>query len=161
MTDSRPYSENYYFWRNYTQVLQFIYTIIMSDKLLLLILTLFVSNVYSQDINLNIGKVQSRDYYEEIQFEFIRNKIIIPVEIAGKAYRFILDTGAPNIISTEVEQLIQPEQLQSIPVRDASGNKETLDVVVVKELKIGNTTFENTATLVYDLNASPIFKCLM
>ena len=113
---------------------------------------------YSQNIDLNIGEVKSKDYYEEVGFEFIKDKIIVPVSIEGKEYRFILDTGAPNIISNEINNLISPKLIKTIPVSDASGKKENLKVVSVKNLILGNIEFINTATLVYDLNSNPIFK---
>jgi hypothetical protein len=130
----------------------------MKHKVILL-LTLISSHIYSQNIDLNIGKVKSKEYYEEVGFEFIKNKIIIPVTIEGKEYKFILDTGAPNIISNEINNLISPELIKTIPVSDANGKKENLNVVSVKSLILGNVEFINTATLVYDLNANPIFKC--
>lgn len=130
----------------------------MRHKVILLLI-LLSSYVYSQNIDLNIGKVKSKGYYEEIGFEFIKDKIIVPVSIEGKEYRFILDTGAPNIISNEINNLISPSVIKTIPVSDASGKKENLKVVSVKNLILGNIQFNNTGTLVYDLNSNPIFKC--
>lgn len=129
----------------------------MLNKLILLVL--ISSNIYSQNIDLNIGNIKSKKYYDEISFEFIKDKIIVPISIQGKEYRFLLDTGAPNIISTEIDNLINPKLIQIIPVSDASGNKENLKVVSVKNLMLGSIEFMNTATLVYDLNSNPIFKC--
>jgi predicted aspartyl protease len=123
-------------------------------------LFLFITtNIYAQNIDLNIGETKAENYFEEFSFEFVKGKIFVPVEIGGKTYRFILDTGAPNIISKEINELINPKLLKSIPITDASGKKENLNVVSVKELKFGNILFEQTATLVYDLNSSLIFKC--
>ena len=130
----------------------------MKHKVILL-LTLISSHIYSQNIDLNIGKVNSKEYYEEVGFEFIKDKIIVPVSIEGKEYKFILDTGAPNIISNEINNLISPKLIKIIPVSDANGKKENLKVVSVKKLILGNIEFINTATLVYDLNSNPIFKC--
>jgi hypothetical protein len=118
------------------------------------------TNIFAQNIDLNIGETKVENYFEEFSFEFVKDKIYVPVEIEGKTYRFILDTGAPNIISKELNDLIKPKLIKSIPITDASGKKENLNVVSVKELKFGNILFEQTATLVYDLNSSPIFKCL-
>jgi len=95
----------------------------MKHKVILL-LTLISSHIYSQNIDLNIGKVNSKEYYEEVGFEFIKDKIIVPVSIEGKEYKFILDTGAPNIISNEINNLISPKLIKTIPVSDANGKKE-------------------------------------
>ncbi len=117
------------------------------------------ANIFAQNIDLNIGEIKEKNYFEEFDFEFINDKIFVPVEIKGTIYNFILDTGAPNIISKEINDLINPKLLKATPITDASGNKENLNVVSVEKLKFGNITFENTATLVYDLNSNPIFKC--
>ncbi|WP_415190322.1 retropepsin-like aspartic protease [Psychroserpens sp.] len=105
------------------------------------------------------GKVTSKNYIEQVTFEFEKNKIVIPVEIEGKTYRFLLDTGAPNIISSELYEAIQPDHVANIPTEDANGMKQQLDVVTLKHLKIGAVEFEGFNALVFDLNGSSIFKC--
>lgn len=131
----------------------------MKKNISLLLALLIGSFVFSQNVNLNIGSTKQKKYYEKLAIEFIKNKIIIPVEIQGKVYRFILDTGAPNIISKEIQGVLNPKLLESIPITDINEKKERLNVVLVKSLKLGSVIFENTASLVYDFNASPIFKC--
>jgi len=130
----------------------------MKEKILFLLL-LISSNIYSQSIDLNIGKANTKNYYEEISFELVNDKVIIPVTIEGERYRFILDTGAPNIISKEIYDLVKPKLIKSIPVTDASGKREYLNVVSLESLKLGNVSFEQTAALVYEQNANPLFKC--
>jgi predicted aspartyl protease len=123
-------------------------------------LFIFVTaTVFAQDIDLNIGETKSKNYFEEFDFEFIRDKIIVPVEIQGVTYKFMLDTGAPNIISKEINDFIKPQLLKTIPITDASGIKAKLKVVSIEKLNFGNIIFENTATLVYDLRANFVFKC--
>jgi len=119
-----------------------------------------VVSIYGQKNDLNIGKTSSKNYYEEFDFEYHKDKVYVPVEIQGITYKFILDTGAPNVISKEIHDLINPKLIKTIPVTDASGKKENLNVVSVENLKLGNIVFENTATLVYDINSNPIFQCL-
>ncbi|PNW28688.1 retropepsin-like aspartic protease [Formosa algae] len=123
------------------------------------LLFFLVTQIYAQKIDLNIGEVSANDYFETIAFEFQTEKIIVPVEIEGVTYKFILDTGAPNIISKEIHDLISPKLLNTIPITDASGIKENLDVVSVKSLKFANVVFENTATLVFDKTKNPVFEC--
>ncbi|WP_298757520.1 aspartyl protease family protein [uncultured Psychroserpens sp.] len=124
-----------------------------------LIIIAFTLSACAQSSNLRQGKVNAKNYYEEIPFEFEKNKIIVPVEIEGKVYRFLLDTGAPNIISSEVLQTVKPKVLTTIPTTDANRKRQQLDVVSLKSLKLGGIEFENASALVYDLNGSDIFKC--
>ena len=40
----------------------------------------------------------------EIDFEYLKQKIIIPVEIDNQTYRFCLDTGSISVISNELQK---------------------------------------------------------
>lgn len=113
----------------------------------------------AQSKNLKKGKVKASNYLQEISFEFKKNKIVIPVEIKGETYRFLFDTGAPNIISKEVREIIQPNQISTLTTNDANEIKQDLDIVTIESLKIGDIVFENYSALVFDLNGSDIFKC--
>ena len=102
---------------------------------------------------------RSGSYFEKIDFEFVNNKIIIPVTIDGTVYRFLFDTGAPNVISEEVLQSVNHEILKIQKTSDAAGNSDKLNVVSIPEIVIGNTSFRNTKALVYDLKNNDVFKC--
>ena len=128
----------------------------MRKFFLLLIALAAVLNIYGNPIDAD----RSAGYFEEIKFEFINNKIIIPVTIDGTVYRFLFDTGAPNVISKELSESIKPKILKSTQTRDAAGNKDDLNIVIVPEISIGNTPFKNTKALSYDLRKIDIFKCL-
>ena len=129
-------------------------------KNILLIIILLANNIYAQNIDLNIGETKAKNYFEKIDYDFFKEKIIIPVKIEGKTYRFILDSGAPTVISKEIYNLIKPKLLKSITVNDSNDKEEKLNVVLVKKLEIGNITFEQTATIVSNFNSNPLYKCL-
>jgi hypothetical protein len=120
---------------------------------------LFSQICVSQNFNLNKGTVQTKDYYSEITFEYVKNKIIIPVVIEGKTYRFILDTGAPNIISQELFQIIKNDSLATIPITDINQKKLDLQVVSIPNLVLGGVIFKNSAALVYNLELNKILDC--
>ncbi len=126
---------------------------------LLLFLVLNTLGSMAQGVSLDRGKVRPRNYFEEIKFHVSRGKILVPVTIEGKTYRFILDTGAPNMISNELNDLLKHKASGSIGVRDASGNKEHLEVVSLQSLKIGGVEFLETPSLVFDFRNDPVFKC--
>lgn len=129
-------------------------------KLKIFILIILISQVcQSQNFSLNKGKTQTKNYYTEITFEYIKSKIIIPVTIEGKTYRFILDTGAPNIISENLFRTIQNDSLSTIPITDINQKKKQLKVVSIPKLILGDVTFENSAALVYNINQNKIFEC--
>ena len=123
-------------------------------------LTIILSiNLFGQKVNLNHGKAQTPDYYEEFDFEFIKNKIIVSVALEKRVYKFILDTGGPNIISKELDSLLKPRLINKIPVTDANNVKDTLKVVSIDKLMLGNIVFEDTYSLVHDLKDFPVWEC--
>ncbi len=128
-------------------------------KFILSILSLFLFvNIHSQNTNLNKGK-SSKQYFESIPIEIVKNKIILPVDIQGKTYRFILDTGAPNVISNELKEILNTSKTKTISITDANGKQNQLELILLDKLKIGTVEFTKTPTLIYDLNADPVFKC--
>jgi hypothetical protein len=124
------------------------------------ILFFFIANIaFSQNAKLNSGKVSGRNYYTEIPYEYVNGKIIIPVSIKNKTYRFLFDTGAPNLISSQLKNSLGYNSGKSISVKDANNASNKMEVVNVPLLTIGNASFKNTATLVYDLDNNLIFDC--
>lgn len=133
----------------------------------IIVLFLILSNVsFAQKNPFGEVKVSSKKYYEEISFTTVVDKIIIPVEIKGKTYRFFVDTGAPNAISPQVfeelnlEEIQKPEKPFLIPISDANNLTDSLRLVNLPPLKIGNTSFENTKGMLIDFENNYMMKCL-
>lgn len=114
---------------------------------------------FTQNINFNQGSVNSKEYFEVIQYEFVLGKIVIPVTINQKTYKFILDTGAPNIFSNTVLKENNLIVGDSINISDANNLNEAMKSAMVPQLKIGNLTFENQAGLVYNFENHILLKC--
>jgi predicted aspartyl protease len=125
---------------------------------LVLILLLINSLIFAQ-FNFNQGTINLKQYYEVIPYQTEIGKIILPVTINDKTYRFLLDTGAPNLFSPEVLKDINSIEGDSIKISDANNLNEYMKSVVVPQLKIGNLTFENQAGLVYDFDKHILMKC--
>jgi hypothetical protein len=83
---------------------------------------------------LNLGKASTKNYLSVVKFEKLRDKLIVPVTIEGRQYRFLFDTGAPNIISQELDSILNLKQIGSIPTSDATGKRDILKVVSVASL---------------------------
>lgn len=114
---------------------------------------------FTQNIIFNQGSVNSKEYFEVIQYEFVLGKIVIPVTINQKTYKFILDTGAPNIFSNTVLKENNLIVGDSINISDANNLNEAMKSAMVPQLKIGNLTFENQAGLVYNFENHILLKC--
>jgi predicted aspartyl protease len=124
------------------------------------IITLILAFTVFYPLKSETSKTDRPDgYYEKIDFEFTDNKIIIPVSIDGTVYRFLFDTGAPNVISKDLFRKINPKVLKTTKTHDAAGNSDDLKIVSIPEIHIGKAVFKKTKALVYDLSNIDIFKC--
>jgi len=103
------------------------------------------------------GFTRAKDYFSVFRYEPYFNKLVVPVTIHGKSYRFILDTGAPNTISRELYEALKPEVIDKVQVIDQSGKTDSLNIVSVKELWLGNVLFEGIPTLV--AKDGSVFDC--
>ena len=129
-------------------------------KLNLSILFLLLSSlIFAQKIGFNQGKIIQKNYYEEINFELVNNKIIIPVDINNKTYKFLLDTGAPNVISKSVSEEINIQNSKKIIVSDANNQMDQMEMVAIESIKLGDLSFENNVALVSDLDNHFVLKC--
>jgi predicted aspartyl protease len=129
----------------------------MKPKLVLILL--FINSFIFGQVNFNQGSINLREYYEVIPYQTEIGKIIIPVNINDKTYRFLLDTGAPNLFSPELLKELNIKEGDSINVNDANNQDQKMKFVVVPQLKIGNLVFENQAGLIYDLEKHNLLSC--
>ncbi|MFY8181446.1 MAG: retropepsin-like aspartic protease [Flavobacterium sp.] len=129
----------------------------MKPKLVLFLL-LIHSFIFGQ-VNFNQGSINLKEYYEVIPYQTEIGKIIIPVSINDKTYRFLLDTGAPNLFSPELLKELKINEGDSINVSDANDQGQKMKFVVVPQVKIGNLVFENQAGLIYDLEKHYLLSC--
>lgn len=129
-------------------------------KILKTILFLFVVNItFCQNARFNHGKASTKQYYTEIPYEYVNGKIIIPVNIENKTYRFLFDTGAPNLIASHLKNSLGYNSGKRISVNDANNASSTMEMINVPHFTIGNVTFKNNATLVFDIENNLIFDC--
>ncbi|MCF6132780.1 retropepsin-like aspartic protease [Flavobacterium wongokense] len=128
-------------------------------KAIAYLLLLFPGMLISQTIDFSRGKARDKDYFTEVKFEYINGKIIIPVTIQNKEYKFLLDTGATNCITKELKASLNPQLLQRVQVTDANNNASFMDIVSVDELSIGNVVFQNTIALASSEARNLIFDC--
>lgn len=103
------------------------------------------------------GKAKRESYCSRIPYDTVSTKIIVPVVIEGKTYRFILDTGAPTTISTELFQKLKPTVIRKLHITDANNAADSLSIVSLNELTLGDVTFSDVRALVAGSNI--IFDC--
>lgn len=81
--------------------------------------------------------------------------LMVDVSINNKVYKFILDSGAPTTISSNV--VGDFSHVITEDLYDAYGNVKPVDYKAIPELKIGNATFKNIVAVEHDVQ---LFKDL-
>ena len=130
----------------------------MKKLFLILFLFLFVIT-HSQKISLDQGIVEPHKYYEEISIEMVYEKMVVPVTINNKTYRFLVDTGAPNIISNELFEELRIKPIRTLGVSDANESTGNLLLTVIEKIQLGSIHYKNTVALVSDLKNHPALGC--
>lgn len=128
-------------------------------RIKLFMFIIFPNILFAQNVNLNVGDTENENYYSEIQFEYANGKIIIPVQIDNKTYRFLLDTGAPNCVTKNLNAILNPKIVKEIKVSDSNNNKLLMNVVELPDLTIGGVIFKNSVALSSNDEKNMVFDC--
>ena len=106
------------------------------------------------------GEVEQEEFNVKIPFEYRLGLIILKVDIAGKEYDFVLDTGAPNVISKELSKKLDLSNITEQKVGDSQGEESNLGFTTIEKLSISDINFLNTGAVIADLNQSQEVGCL-
>lgn len=127
-------------------------------KLLLLFPALFLFSC-SQNL-LPTGTIKQENFTETIPFNFDQGLPIIKATINGADYNFLLDTGAPTVISTELARTLHSQKVKKSIVSDSQGNHNVQEFISINEIKIGSLQFNNIGAVIIDLKKTFEIKCL-
>lgn len=109
-------------------------------------ITLFLCLIWGWET----GKAQQTGFYQEIPYETINHKIIIPAEVEGIKGKYLLDTGAPVCLTyTRMKKGPEKESVAQ-RVKDAHNNEIIYRSVRLQSVKVGNTEFGEIPALVFD-----------
>lgn len=103
--------------------------------------------------------LENKDFLAEISFTVIRDKILIPVQIEGETFQFILDTGGSLSISKAIQDKFQFKQTGSAKVIGINKLSKNVPYVKVPLVKIGDLRFINYSGTISDYSAFP-YPCL-
>lgn len=129
----------------------------MKIFILLICLVCFFEG-YAQ-FSFNRGKAAVKNYYEEIPYEELQGKIITEARLEGIKGRFIWDTGAMTVVCRSLAQKLNCESVCYLPITDSNGAEDSLEVVILKQVEIGNTVFTGIPAIVL-ADTSFFMKCL-
>ena len=106
------------------------------------------------------GDVEQPAFKAEIPFEMRMGLVVVKVNIKGKDYDFLVDTGAPNVITKELAAELQLETKVEQKTGDSQGKKEVLQFAEMPEMLIGGVHFIEMGTAIADLKRSNEIACL-
>jgi len=106
------------------------------------------------------GKVEQASFTKEIPFERRMNLIIIKATINGKEHDFIYDTGALNVITTELAQELHLSVLVKQNVMDSQNTESKLGFTTIPKITIADVNFLNTCAAIADFSKVPELAAL-
>ncbi len=124
---------------------------------LLLFLALLFTQCTSVKKLLQQGQIVNADITQRIEFDYESRLLFMNARVNGLPRRFIIDSGAPTVISRELRDALKLRKVKSIDVSDSQNNESKLEFVVLESLAFGGVEIENSAALVTDLS---LFHCL-
>ncbi|MCF6317919.1 MAG: hypothetical protein L3J83_01370 [Proteobacteria bacterium] len=89
-----------------------------------------------------VKKSTKSRFYTEFEYEYIADKIIIPVQIENNTYRFVFDTDVPSVISDRVLKKINIEDKKSIELKTGNNANISLDLVTLPTIQIEGGGFQ-------------------
>ena len=108
---------------------------------------------------MNQGKLLTKNNYLEIPFTETIKEIHTKATLKDDEYDFMLDTGAPTFISSELQEKYHFPSVYKGKTEDATGNKVKTEVVIIDTIKFGKFIFTDIPAVVIDMKVSPI-ECL-
>ena len=98
------------------------------------------------------GKLTEITLEEWIPVEFTDNLLFLEVSINQRPYRFMLDTGAPNVIDQRIAEELGLRVVSSNYVTDSQRQRRRQDIVELGELNFAGQTILNSRAVVADLS---------
>jgi len=106
--------------------------------------------------------IEQSGFYYEVPFEF-RKLIMVQVRLneSEKLYNFILDTGAPTIISDSTLMEMSREKT-GIASLNVTNNQVAVkeSIVTIQNLRLGELEFKDVGALVMDVSKMGMLNCL-
>lgn len=106
------------------------------------------------------GKVSQEEFSETVEVEIQQGLIFFPVEINGKSYRFLFDSGAPFSISHEIQEEFDYPVISRGRIVDSDKNRSMVQYVQVDTIQLGSIPFLEQTAFVADFTSNPLLECL-
>ncbi|TYB76933.1 retropepsin-like aspartic protease [Bizionia myxarmorum] len=106
------------------------------------------------------GKTAEENFKVTLPFEIKDGFIIVKVKIENKNYNFLLDTGAPNVVSKELAETLNFKIIDSVQVYDVFNKSQITKYARIDTIEIGSINFMGTTAVINDINSIPVWSSL-
>ncbi|WP_419867900.1 aspartyl protease family protein [Chryseobacterium sp. CT-SW4] len=102
------------------------------------------------------GQVDLKTPVEKINLKYANELAFVQVNINGKFYNFLLDTGAPTVISKAVYEELKLSKKYKTRVKDSQKNVQQQIFTHLPEMRVDQVVFKNIGAMVMDLTISEL-----
>lgn len=106
------------------------------------------------------GKIDKENFKVTLPFEIKNGFLILQVNIENKNYNFLLDTGAPNVVSKELAESLNLKVIDSVNVYDVFDKSKTTKYSRIDKIEIGTLNFMGTVAVIKDIKSMPVWSSL-
>lgn len=103
---------------------------------------------------------EQKNFVETIPFTTLFDEMFINVEIAGKPYNFLFDTGALTLISNELQRELNLEPVMKTKMIDGAGVTGEGQMYMLDKLKAGAVSFGHVGASAVDLREFDSIFCV-
>ena len=89
------------------------------------------------------AQVKTKNFEAVFEMEYVSKLPLVDVEIKGKKYKFLFDTGAMSVIPRSLAKELALEIQDEIDIVDASGKEDKLKVYKLPSLKMAGVEFSD------------------
>jgi len=118
------------------------------------------TKIADRDKYLFAAKTESKKFAETVPFTVSNNLMFVAVQIDGKKYNFLFDTGAVTMVSKELLEKFAFKEVMQNKLVDGSGETKVEKFYMIKQLRLGNVTFENIGAASMDLKKMSAQFCM-
>lgn len=92
--------------------------------------------------------VSKQDFVDTIDIEFDRHRLLLPIEIDGKKYRFLFDTGATQGVIFTNNRIPYIKEVGNVVSFDINNHSDTVRVVQLPTFRLGSLVVDGYLAIV-------------